>query len=98
MWGALISGLGYVLNWLLGASTVKWAVLAVLWYGITVLVDFAVTLLPSWFSADGVGGMFGFFNSGMWYFFDYFQGPLAVSVLFGAAGARFLIRRIPFIG
>lgn len=98
MWGAIISAFGWLLNYILGAGAIKWAVLALLWYGVTILFDVLISLLPSWFDAGGLSGLFGFMTPGMWYFFDYFKGSTAISMIFGAVVARFLIRRLPFIG
>lgn len=98
MWGGIISALGWLINYVLGANVVKWAVLALLWYGVSVLFSTLLTLLPTWFDAGGLSGLFNFMTPGMWYFWDYFKGSEAISLIFGAVTARFLIRRIPIIG
>lgn len=98
MWGALVSAFGWLLQYVLGAGAIKWAVLALLWYGGSVLVSLLLSLLPAWFDATSLSGLFAFMPPGAWYFWDYAQGDAGLSMLLSAAVTRFLIRRIPFIG
>lgn len=89
---------GKVANWAFSAGSIKWGLLAALWYGATILVGTLTALLPDWFNASKLSESFNFFNSGMWYFWNYFKGSEGLAILLGASVARFLIRRIPFIG
>ena len=98
MWGLLISAFGYILDYVLGAGAIKWVLLAVLSYGVTFLFDTILGLLPDWFSASALSNAFDFMPPGAWYFWDYAQGSIGFSMVFGALVTRFLIRRIPFIG
>lgn len=98
MFAAVVAALGRILAWFLGAGTMKWALGAFLVFGLTILVDFLLTLLPAWFSPDGLSGATSVFTPQVWYFLDYFNIQAGLSMAFSAYVARFLIRRIPFIG
>lgn len=98
MWGVLVSVLGWLFDYVLGAGAIKWVLLAVLSYGVTFLFDAILSLLPSWFSPAVLAEAFNFMPPGAWFFWDYAQGSIAVAMIMGAAVTRFIIRRIPFIG
>lgn len=98
MWGVIISALGRVIGWVLSTSTMKWAFSAVLWFGLALLLDLLLDLLPSWFSTDGLTSAASVFTPEIWYFIDYFNIQLGLSMTLSASAVRFLIRRIPFIG
>lgn len=98
MFAALVAAFGRILSWFLGASSMKWAVGAFLAFGLTLLVDLILTLFPTWFSPDGLASATSVFPPSMWFFIDYFQLQVGLSMTFSAYVARFLIRRIPFLG
>lgn len=89
-----------VLRWvganLLGSFGIKWAVMALLWFGGVLLVNMVLGLLPGWFSAAGVSGAITSMPAAMGYFFNYFQGPAGISMIFSAVSVRFLMRFVPF--
>ena len=98
MWGIVVSALGFIFRYAFGAGAIKWVLLALLTYGFSMLVDMLLSFFPSWFSADGMNGAFSTFGPWAWYFFDYSKSGDGLSIVLGAYTARFLIRRIPFIG
>ncbi len=98
MFGLIVAAASRVVAWGLGSGVVKWGFTALLWFGLALLLDIVLDLLPAWFSSDGIGGASSVFTPEIWYFIDYFNLQLGLSMLFGAYVARFLIRRIPFIG
>lgn len=98
MWGIVVSALGRVVGWLLGAGTMQWVVAAVLWFGLASLLDLLLDLLPSWFGTDGLTSATSVFTPQIWYFIDYFNVQEGLSMLLSAYAIRFLIRRIPVIG
>lgn len=98
MWDIVVSALGKIIQWMLTGGVIKWALAAILWGAGTLLTKLMTALLPDWFGTGGLTDGFSLFSPAMWYFWDYCQGTLAVSMIFGAFAARFLIRRIPFIG
>ena len=97
MYGIILSAFGWILRYVLGSGAIKWAVLALLWFGATVLVDLMSSLIPAWFDAASLPAMFSFLTPASWYFFDYALAGTALNYMFSAYTARFLIRRIPFL-
>lgn len=98
MFAAIVAAFGRILAWLLSAGSMKWALGAFLAFGLTLLVDLVLSLLPAWFSPDALSASTSVFPPSLWFFIDYFQLQLGLSMTFAAYCARFLIRRIPFIG
>jgi hypothetical protein len=98
MWGIVVSALARFFSWVLGAGTVKWAFAAGLWFGLALLLDLLLDLLPAWFSPEGLSGATCAFTPEVWFFLDYFQVSQGLSMVLSAHAVRFLIRRIPFIG
>lgn len=98
MWGVLLSAGGRLLGWALGGTTMKWIFSAVLWFGLALLLDLVLDLLPAWFSPDGLTGATAVFTPEIWFFIDYFNLQLGLSMTLSAWAIRFLIRRIPVIG
>ncbi|MDR7334281.1 hypothetical protein [Roseateles asaccharophilus] len=98
MYAALLAVLGRVFAWVMGAGTLKWAVGAFLLFGVTILVDILLDLLPTWFDPAQLVGATSVFTPSIWYFLDYFAFQTGLSMMFAAYAVRFLIRRLPVIG
>jgi hypothetical protein len=98
MFGVFVAALGKIIGWLFGSAVVKWGVTALLFFGFTLFLDIALDLFPSWFSSEGLSNATSVFTPEIWYFIDYFNVQLGISMVLGAYVARFLVRRIPFIG
>lgn len=98
MYGALLAVAGRILSWLFGTSVIKWAVLAILGFGVSLLITVLLDLLPAWFSADALTGATSAFTPQIWYFLDYFLVSEGIGLVLSAYCIRFLIRRIPVIG
>lgn len=98
MFAVIVAALGQFVSWLLGASTFKWIFSAFLWFGLAALLDLLLDLLPGWFSTDGLVSASAVFTPEIWFFIDYFNVQLGLSLTFSAWVVRFLIRRIPFVG
>ena len=98
MYALIFAALSRVVAWCLGSGVIKWGFTALLWFGLALLLDLVLDLLPAWFSPDGIASASAVFTPEVWFFVDYFQLQTGLSMLLGAYVARFLIRRIPFIG
>lgn len=97
MFNVFVAALGRILTWALGSGVMKWAVMSFLWFGLVVLLDVVISLLPTWFTGDGLSAAASF-TPQIWFFIDYFNVQLGMSITLAAFATRFLIRRIPFIG
>jgi hypothetical protein len=98
MWGILVSAIGWIINYALGGSVIKWAVLAILWGGVFLLVKMLISFIPSFIDGSTLNASTSFFTPAIWYFFDYLKVSYGLSMVMSAFVARFLVRRIPFIG
>lgn len=97
MFNVIFAALGRILTWCLSSGAIKWAIMAFLWFGLVVLLDVVISLLPTWFTGEGLSSSSNF-TPQIWFFMDYFNVQLGISMTLAAFATRFLIRRIPFIG
>jgi len=98
MYGALLAIVGRIISWVFGSAAIKWAFLALLGFGVSLLITVMLDLLPAWFSADSLTGATSVFTPEIWYFLDYFMVSEGIGLVLSAYCIRFLIRRIPVIG
>lgn len=97
MFGIMLSALRAVIGPLMTTLFVKFVVFGSLFM---VVVGFMAVLQGAGImpNSSTLSGAFGNIGSGMWYFLDLFRFDLGIPMALSAYGARFLIRRIPFIG
>lgn len=97
MFGIFLSALNALLGYVLRTVVIKFVVFGALFAIVTgfVTVMQAAGIFPN---ASALSGAFGNIGSGMWYFLDLFRFDVGIPMILSAYGARFLIRRIPFIG
>lgn len=98
MYAAIFSALAAFVRWLLQAGTVKLVLSSLLLGGLGLLFDLVLDLLPSWFDPSRIASAASVLPPAAWYFVDYFNLQLGLSMALAAHATRFLIRRIPFIG
>jgi hypothetical protein len=98
MYGALLAVAGRIFSYIFGTAAIKWAVLALLGFGVSLLITVLLDLLPAWFSADSLTGATSVFTPEIWFFLDYFMVSEGIGLALSAYCIRFLIRRIPVIG
>lgn len=98
MWGLIVSAFARVTSWFFGATTIKWAVMALLWFGLAGLIDYMVQLLPTWLSTGDLTASTSAFTPEIWFFMDYFTVSTGLGMILSAYAVRFTIRRLPFIG
>lgn len=94
LFGILLSAGWSVLAWIFRTVLIKFVVLVALFYLVQELSTVLLSLLPQ----IGIGDSFTVISPGVWFFLDFFQIQIGVSMMISAFTTRFLIRRIPVIG
>jgi len=87
-----------VLTWVFREVVVKFLVFTAVFALVAFLVPKAVAYLGGFVNPGGLSSAFGAVSPGVWYFLDFFQLGYGVPLVIAAYVARFLIRRLPFIG
>ena len=87
-----------VLTWFLRAVVVKFLVMAVAVVVVSQLLPIAGGLIASFVSSSSLTSAWSALTAGEWFFLDFFRLDVGVPLVVSAYIARFLIRRIPFIG
>lgn len=97
MFGIFLSALNTLLAFVFKSLIVKFVVFFALYFVVAGFVGVLQSsgLLPS---ASSVTGALGGIPGGVWYFLDLFAVSQGIPLILSAALARFVIRRIPFIG
>jgi len=87
-----------VVSWLLREVVVKFVVLGAVFVIVAELSPLVLEYLGSFISPAGLTSAFSGVSPGVWFFLDFFALDVGLPLLISAHIARFLIRRIPFIG
>lgn len=87
-----------VVSWLLRSVVLQFVVMGVVMVLVTQLMPIALSYVSSFVSPGGLTAAFGGIPPGVWFFLDFFALETGVPLVISALVARFLIRRIPFIG
>ncbi|KVK92106.1 DUF2523 family protein [Burkholderia sp. MSMB1498] len=97
MYAILISAGWSILSWLLRSVLVKFVFYFALYFFVTEAIPYLQEqgILPT---SASLTQAFGATGSGVWYFLDLCSVSYGAPLIVSAWGARFVIRRIPFIG
>jgi hypothetical protein len=97
MFGILVSAFNVVLGFVFRSILVKFVVMFALYFVVTGFVSVLANsgLLPS---ASSLSSSLGGIPSTVWYFLDLFSVSFGLKLVVAAMAAKFIIRRIPFIG
>ena len=87
-----------VVSWLIREVIVKFIVMAGVMAVIVELLPIALGLTDSFTSTGYLSSLFSGLPAGVWWFLDVFRLDVGVPLVISAQVARFLIRRIPFVG
>ena len=87
-----------IVSWLLREVIVKFVIMGVLFLLVSVLAPMILGFLGDFVSPQGLNAVFANVPPGAWYFIDYLRLDYGLPLLISAVIARFLIRRIPFMG
>jgi hypothetical protein len=84
-------------SWLVRSVLVKFVVYFALYFFVTEAVQYlqSQSILPS---IATLSGAFGGIGADVWYFLDLCSFTYGAQVIIAAFAARFIVRRIPFIG
>ncbi|WP_250501745.1 DUF2523 family protein [Caballeronia sp. AZ7_KS35] len=96
MFGILVSAFNVLLSYVLRSVIIKF----VLYFGMYFFVTETITYLQSQHILPSASSLqvFGSIGSGTWYFLDLFAFSVGAPMIVTALVARFIIRRLPFIG
>lgn len=99
--GVLISFLtGFftkVLSWLFSAVVLKFLIFGIVFLSITEVLPLIITLLiPE--QSTNIGSLLSNVPSEVAYFLSFFKVDVGVKLMLSAYLARFIVRRIPFLG
>lgn len=97
MFAILLSAFWTVIGFLLRSVLVKFVVFFALYFVVAGFVQVLVNsgVLPS---ADSLSAGLSSIPTGVWYFLDLVQFSTGFKIVISAMVAKFIIRRIPFIG
>ena len=87
-----------ILNFLFREVAVKFIILTAVFAVLAVVVPKAIELVLPHIGITSLNTVFNGLGGGVWFFIDFFALDYGLPLLISAAVARFLIRRLPFIG
>ncbi len=92
------SALEWFVQYLLKGIALKMLTFTIIYFILTMLFPILISFLPEWFSTGTIRNAFQNIPNGIWYFLDLFSLNEGLNFILTAYVARFVIRRIPFIG
>ena len=95
---ALSGVIGSALSWLVKGVVIKALVMGVVFVVVAELTPLVIDYLGNLISPGGLTTAFSGIPPGVWFFLDFFALDFGLPLIMSAQVARFLIRRIPFIG
>jgi Protein of unknown function (DUF2523) len=87
-----------LVSWIFRGVVVKFVILSGLFAVMTLLIPKAIAFISPHIGVSSLSSAFGGMDSGIWWFLDFFALDYGLPLMIAAAVARFLIRRLPFIG
>lgn len=94
----LVGLLWAAVTWIFRAVVIQFIVMAVILVIVTQLMPIVINYVQSFVNPGTLSGVFGALDPSVWFYLDFFALDVGVPLIFSAYVARFLIRRIPFIG
>lgn len=95
---ALAGVIGSALSWLVKGVVIKAVVMGAVFVIVAELTPLVIEYLGNLISPGGLTSSFSGIPGGVWFFLDFFALDFGLPLMISAHVARFLIRRIPFIG
>ena len=87
-----------LVSWIFRGVVVKFVILTALFAVMTLLIPKAIEFATPYLGVNSLNATFGGMDSGIWWYMDFFALDFGLPLMISAAVARFLIRRLPFIG
>lgn len=95
MFGIVLSALNVALGFVFRGVVVKFGVMFAAWFVAFELVSALVSYVPS---TSAITTAMSSFPPMLWYLLDLARVDIGIPMVLAAMAARFLIRRIPFVG
>ena len=90
--------LGIIWKWLLGKGIVNAFWGTFVFGAMGGLITLAISFIPDFVSMAGLNSFTFTFPPSIWYFIDLVKIEFGITTMLTALVARFILRRIPFIG
>lgn len=87
-----------LVSWIFRGVVVKFVFLTAIFAVLEILIPKAIELITPHLGVQSLSSAFGSFDSGTWWFMDYFALDYGLPLIISAYVTRFLIRRLPVIG
>jgi uncharacterized membrane protein len=87
-----------LVSWIFRGVVVKFVILTGLFAVMTLLIPKAIGFVLPYIGVNGLNQSFNGMDSGIWWYMDFFAMDYGIPLMISASVARFLIRRLPFIG
>ena len=87
-----------LLTWIFRAIVIQFLVMGVCLVLVTQLMPAVINYVAPFVGLSGLNGVFSGLSPAVWFIMDFFAFSYGLPLVISAFIARFLIRRIPFIG
>lgn len=87
-----------IVVWLLRTVVLQFVIMGICLVLVTQLMPVVINYIAPFVTPGGLTSVFSNIDPGVWYWVDFFQLEFGLPLIISAYVARFLIRRIPFIG
>jgi hypothetical protein len=87
-----------VFGWLLRGAQLKFILFTVIASLFTFVMSFVVPEIVNFISPNSLNAAFGSVDQRVWYFINLMNLVSGLSLIISAYVARFIIRRLPFVG
>jgi len=87
-----------VFGWLLRGAQLKFVLFTVIASLFTFVMSFVVPEIAGFVSPGVLNSAFGSVDARVWYFINLMNAVSGISIIVSAYVARFIIRRLPFVG
>lgn len=87
-----------IVTWVFRTIVLQFIVMGICLVIVTQLMPVVIGYVAPFISPGGLSGAFTGLPPGVWFYLDFFALDVGVPLILSAFVARFLIRRIPFIG
>jgi hypothetical protein len=87
-----------LVSWIFRGVVVKFVILTAVYAVVAVMIPVAISYLTPHIGTGSLTSAFSAVDPSVWFWLDFFQLGFGLPLILSAAVARFLIRRLPFIG
>ncbi|WP_454882422.1 DUF2523 family protein [Sphingomonas oryzagri] len=95
MYAIMNSCFSWLMNWLVKLGGLATIVTTILTFVLTAGISLILPMIPG---VSTISDKIGSLDGRVMWFLDLFQVPTCLTIVFGFLVARFVLRRIPFIG